>query len=370
MTTTMSAITVPRTYWSRGTKNSPWVFQSKVPQTLTKVYRDSPNTAYRKKPLDLWTNGTSRTTYSELYNDSTATIYEDSMLGMYLNALVSQHYNLSNVGLPVVVAPNRAAMYNQIRNELRGQKTNLAMMLAEYRQTASLFHDSAKAISQGVDGFARGFAGTKKATRNIARKHLAWQYGVKPLTSDLLTSYAELKNAASKPLVIGGVVKRRAVGMAIKEASPSSTVCTGKAQVLSHLQYFYKTSWRAVMRKDSLTTTLAAHGFLNPFSLAWEVIPYSFVIDWWINIGEVLASLDNLTLCDSLWIRDSSRTVTARYCTANNKNIVGSASYLTISDSRNAPTTISKINTFIYKPSASLTHILNGLSLLRLARRG
>lgn len=31
-------------------------------------------------------------------------------------------------------------------------------------------------------------------------------------------------------------------------------------------------------------------GFVNPLSVAWEAVPYSFVVDWFTNVGQVIAS--------------------------------------------------------------------------------
>lgn len=35
-------------------------------------------------------------------------------------------------------------------------------------------------------------------------------------------------------------------------------------------------------------------GLTNPLSIAWEVVPFSFVIDWFTNVGDVIDSLDDL----------------------------------------------------------------------------
>jgi hypothetical protein len=35
---------------------------------------------------------------------------------------------------------------------------------------------------------------------------------------------------------------------------------------------------------------------LNPISIAWEVMPYSFVIDWFVNIGGTLRNLETALL--------------------------------------------------------------------------
>lgn len=31
-------------------------------------------------------------------------------------------------------------------------------------------------------------------------------------------------------------------------------------------------------------------GFVNPAVVAWELVPFSFVVDWFVNVGDVLSS--------------------------------------------------------------------------------
>jgi hypothetical protein len=38
-------------------------------------------------------------------------------------------------------------------------------------------------------------------------------------------------------------------------------------------------------------STLDELGFTDPFTLAWELLPLSFVVDWIVNVGQVLQSL-------------------------------------------------------------------------------
>jgi hypothetical protein len=35
-------------------------------------------------------------------------------------------------------------------------------------------------------------------------------------------------------------------------------------------------------------------GFVNPLSVAWEVVPWSFLVDWVVNVGDVINSLTDL----------------------------------------------------------------------------
>jgi hypothetical protein len=261
-------------------------------------------------------------------------------------------------------------MYNRIRNQVRGNAVNLAMALAEYKQTAELFHSLVKVVTSRGKSLARGFAGTKQASRTVAKRYLAYQYGVRPLCSDMIGSYEALKHAAAtRQLVQKGVVRTLAFGQRQGVVNPSSSTMTGTAISLVSKQVIYKTVYRATMSPTTLNSVLARHGFANPISLGYELVPYSFVLDWWTNVGDVLASLDNLLLIDTLMVRDSSRIVTIWDVSASNKNVSGGYKIIKIVDSRSAPVAISRINTFQYKPSTSLTHILNGLALLRNAKK-
>lgn len=115
---------------------------------------------------------------------------------------------------------------------------------------------------------------------------------------------------------------------------------------------------------------MVAYGFANIPALAYESTPFSFVLDWWVNLGEVLASLDNLLLLDKLYVIDSSSdrvfkqvdTIPSKYISE------GSGLWISRTDARSAPVEISRVATLRYKPSVSLKHILNGTALINSLR--
>jgi hypothetical protein len=42
-------------------------------------------------------------------------------------------------------------------------------------------------------------------------------------------------------------------------------------------------------------------GLLNPLTIAWEVLPFSFVVDWFVNIGDCIAeagAFNGVTILD------------------------------------------------------------------------
>lgn len=47
--------------------------------------------------------------------------------------------------------------------------------------------------------------------------------------------------------------------------------------------------------KNIHTHTLEALGLINPASLVWEVVPFSFVVDWFVNVGDYIRSYTDFT---------------------------------------------------------------------------
>lgn len=126
----------------------------------------------------------------------------------------------------------------------------------------------------------------------------------------------------------------------------------------------YTSEWKVRVTgkaRVSLNTTfwdnfLARHGLLNIAALSWELIPFSFVVDWWINVGEVLTSLDSALFINSLTGYIST--------SIEEKCESGGGTFRYIYKSR-SPTPFPLTASFVYDDSISLTHILNGLALWR-----
>lgn len=57
-----------------------------------------------------------------------------------------------------------------------------------------------------------------------------------------------------------------------------------------HGRYVVKAGIKAHVTNDTLAQ-LGSHGLLNPAALAWELFPVSFVIDWFVPIGDFLGGL-------------------------------------------------------------------------------
>jgi hypothetical protein len=108
-------------------------------------------------------------------------------------------------------------------------------------------------------------------------------------------------NDSSSPLV------RRVTASAKVQSSSSSNVVdpkSGSGMVVGTHTVDSFTTTKYVLRykiDDKLKAFLAQTGFTNPVNLVWEIIPFSFVVDWFIPIGpylETLSSWDGLVFLD------------------------------------------------------------------------
>jgi hypothetical protein len=257
------------------------------------------------------------------------------------------------------------ALDGALRLKIKGMKVNLAQDVAEYRP-CSMF---ASAASDLVGAFhsIRGGRGFKEFVRilqsprtrhqkMIANRWLEYQYGLKPLMSDIHEMVAE------KLAKVGPNLPRKFVsahGAFSYDWVDEFTLNFTQPQYVTFVE---KQTISVISRAIFATTTddlhwLASHGFTNPAELAWELIPYSFVADWLFNVGDTLSGLDALIGVNLESVQSSAfRTAII----SSDRGTSGSATEMFRYPSR----TDLSYGRIRYEPSKSLTAVLNGLALL------
>jgi hypothetical protein len=126
--------------------------------------------------------------------------------------------------------------------------------------------------------------------KSVAENWLALQYGWKPLLSDIHGAIKSVADFMSDP----GEDAIRAVKASAKKVDKQKV----EQGVMSH--HYQKTGMMEITSysyckigyryrvASALKTFLSQTGFTNPINLAWEVLPYSFVADWFLPIGPYL----------------------------------------------------------------------------------
>lgn len=210
----------------------------------------------------------------------------------------------------------------KVRKKVEGAKVNLAQAFAERRQVETMFIRTATAFSQSIRSVKRGnFIGAVKAlglkvTEKDLKYHKKWrksfhssppeksvssawlelQYGWKPLLSDIHAS-AELlaermRNRESVCNIRSKTTKSSSVSYSLHPfagATVGSIVKSDNQSCVIFLDYTVDDETAVILGKTGLT---------NPLLLAWELVPYSFVVDWFYPLGNYLesfAAFDGLT---------------------------------------------------------------------------
>lgn len=219
----------------------------------------------------------------------------------------------SSLGFDDTTKRNRvtlAAQY-EVLAKARDMKVNVAVALGEGRQTVRMLADTARTLGKAYRNFRRGRfkraaqdLGIQKPTGTAANHWLAYAYGWRPLLSDCI-GLAEL---AAQQLELGGRPPRMSVrstqaGSAFEKsthtyvangqgpqclndgASTTSGITTyqGKAGLLLELKF-----------EAAALAAQTGFGLTDPLLTAWELTPFSFVFDWFIDVGSWLEAMSSL----------------------------------------------------------------------------
>lgn len=206
--------------------------------------------------------------------------------------------------------PDRAL--TKARGKLKEQSVNLAQAFLERRQTAMLLSDTLDRVVKSISALHRRdfrgavralelpFSAAKRLRRDqtASSNWLALQYGWKPLLSDLYGS-AELlrKRDQEDPTRYRLFVKASA-----RSGADRSPIYDFPPALISSKNVVnwdaFASRKKAKVRldyslNDQVISRLASSvGFTNPLTLAWEVTPFSFLVDWFLPIGNYLNQLD------------------------------------------------------------------------------
>lgn len=191
-------------------------------------------------------------------------------------------------------------------NKLQDQKFNLLADLAETQENVDSACDLLILLARSLllarkrrwKEALRVFSGSKygeHTSRALVQvpgnAWLSYNYGIKPVVADITELF---KLAASPPKGLGLVWAKRVV---TEDGELPSWLTVPSAfasydEFSSTGYYKYGCEVKLVAEPvDTITQTLAAFGLDNPFALGWELLPYSFVIDWILPIGNVLQAL-------------------------------------------------------------------------------
>lgn len=202
----------------------------------------------------------------------------------------------------------------RLLEKAKNQSVNLAMALAERGQLSKMLVEIAKKLLKfwlqlKAGNLYQAAAQLFPTSPNqLADVHLMYRYGIKPLINDLEGIVKALATDQDVYYQLRTSSKKKQERKLVYEITgPVNGInCTTRVYEWGEVKVIYDYRVRITSGYDSLVTTLSSMGFANPASLAYELIPFSFVVDWFIPIGNYLNNMDAF---NGLTIDKATKTV-------------------------------------------------------------
>lgn len=278
-------------------------------------------------------------------------------------------------------------------SEIKAEKVNWGNALAEFNQTTKLIGDTARVLASAFVNLKRGRflraaqdlgvpLGTSRIKRAAGRYNrlypkdpssaaangwLALHFGWTPLLSDIHDSceaIANWKYEKKAPIQTSRVKVKRACFA--REAPPGGFVTTYDTTTTIKYVCSYRASKADFKRLQTV-------GLTNPLSIAWEVMPWSFVVDWFLPVGRWLGNLDALVgveFVDASWTKIDEQVIDMQIDSSSVKGstrytykLKGATKMVTIHRSPSNPPSVLTLPRF--KSPFSTLHAVTGLALLR-----
>jgi hypothetical protein len=207
--------------------------------------------------------------------------------------------------------------------QLKNEDVNLAADVYEWRQSVNLLTETVERIASTVRSFRRKSPklwgqviknGIRNEWHGVPDEWIKLQYGWKPGMSDVLSSCSSLQtlDKAYDAKVVGVMtgqendVTLRNSGFPFNPGENQTAIEYTTRWLTKVVLYYYL--------ENPLLVSLSSLGLTNPIDLVWEEVKFSFVVDWFLPIGNWLSTWDaGLGWRFKSGTRSDVTTVTGRY---------------------------------------------------------
>jgi hypothetical protein len=191
---------------------------------------------------------------------------------------------------------DQIVLLNKLTSKVKSHDFNLAVNLGQMGQLTRMIDDNLRRFGRAALHLKRGnFAAaarqlgvSRRSTRlkpsDVSGRWLEMEYGWRPAISDAFEASKAFEAISNGPRSQTYRVSRKKTGQF--EGSQSPSLYSSKYNETLRRQIIYET-----VEEMSVPRQL---GLLDPLSVAWELLPWSFVVDWFIPIGAYLDALNQV----------------------------------------------------------------------------
>lgn len=197
-----------------------------------------------------------------------------------------------------------ANAYNKMSEQLRGS-IDLSIDFAQRKQSVVLIQRIGTLVKNvAIDYLALkrqfkrlSYKNPKAAFKQLSGLWLEYQYGLKPTMQTIHDSVVRIRNGARHE-----TSRFQADGKSVSRET--LTVLDGNSlPVIRRISHSSRTRIVCIMNAtDDVINQVGDLTSLNPANIIWELIPFSFVVDWFIDIGGYLRDLETHTLVNQNFV--------------------------------------------------------------------
>lgn len=187
--------------------------------------------------------------------------------------------------------PSEGGIVTDAVADFRTRFWDIGTFIAEFSKTVSLVTGALQRVTGRVDDIERALSskGLKRGTQAFAdafeSSWLEARYGWRVLYYDLLSAQQAINDLVNSKVLMRGAAQ------SVVDSSTAHTPWVAHGST----SFGFRTRWK-------YTTNVSRRGFcigyhdasipvhIDPVVTAWELVRYSFVIDWFVNIGSILAA--------------------------------------------------------------------------------
>lgn len=230
-----------------------------------------------------------------------------------------ESYSMNEAGMLEVLDEKINAMskmsLRRLYTKIKNQKVDLFTELSQAALTGKLIADLATRLAKSILALKKGHVTTAfktlfpKTSKELANDYLAYQYGIKPLIADIQGGAEQLAEFILKaaPLKVNGHATLKLKGENSFDETTFSVPQLGgdfshSVEEWYDIRIKYGVEYSV---DDQLLRSASQLGFTSPANTIWELVPFSFVVDWFAPIGDFL---NNLTALKGLIVKTCYKT--------------------------------------------------------------
>lgn len=222
--------------------------------------------------------------------------------------------------------------------QMRSQLFDLGTFLAEVHKSVKLLRHAHSTFLRRAEFISKlPSVRSKRGSRAWAEFEKAWleaRYGWRQLYFDVTNAHEALSLIGRKIELVTGSHSMTSGGS--KEVTLGLPTAAGSSDTVQPLVRYKLVSSLEIRHRGFCLGRLNLDKpyFIDPLVTAWEVVPYSFVLDWFFNVGGVLAGWSPFARGQVLQSGFSGKIVETRQAVADFPPLNASSAYKVVDDRR------------------------------------